>query len=71
MPTGLDVTVPYDPYTFDTLRVLEVEKVAVTFRASVMTTMQVPVAFTQAPLQPVKTEPLAADAVRVTVVCVR
>jgi hypothetical protein len=42
-------------------------KVAVTLRAAVMATVQVPVPV-QAPLQPAKTEPAAGLAVRVTTV---
>ncbi len=47
--------------------VVPVVKVAVTARAAVMARLQVPVPV-QAPLQPPKVEPLAAAAVRVTVV---
>jgi hypothetical protein len=66
---GLDATVPAPAPLFATLRVYvvtaAVPNVAVTLRAAVMLTVQVPVPV-QAPLQPEKVEPVAAAAVRVT-----
>ena len=51
-----------------TLHVAALEKVAVTLRACVILTVHGPVPLHPAPLQPVNVEPLAAVAVRVTLV---
>src|SRR5262245_18988489 len=68
MPAGEDVTVPVPVPARVTVKakvVTELLKVAVTDRAAVIETVQVPVPV-QAPLQPAKVEPLAAAAVSVT-----
>jgi hypothetical protein len=68
MPDGEEVTVPVPVPARVTVRVWVVAlvlKVAVTDRAAVIETVQVPVPV-QAPLQPANVEPLAAEAVSVT-----
>ncbi len=68
MPDGEEVTVPLPAPAFVTVKayvVMVLLKVAVTLRAAVIDTAQVPVPV-QAPLQPAKVEPLAAAAVSVT-----
>ena len=67
MPAGDEVTVPLPVPAFATLRekVAMALNVAVTARACVIDTVQVPVPV-QAPLQPVKVELLATAAVSVT-----
>lgn len=66
-PLGLEVTVPVPVPARDTLSAkVDAElNVAVTLRACVIDTVQVPVP-EHAPLQPAKLEPLVAEAVRVT-----
>ena len=69
MPAGFDVTVPVPVPALVTVSANElvvVLKVAVTLRAAVIDTVQVPVALVHAPLQPANVEPLAAAAVSVT-----
>ena len=67
MPVGLEVTVPVPVPARVTAsaKLDELLNVAVTARAAVIDTAQVPVPV-QAPLQPAKVEPLAAAAVSVT-----
>jgi hypothetical protein len=70
MPVGEEVTVPVPLPTVATVSVYVVcvgcvPNVAVTLRAADMLTVQVPVPV-QAPLHPVKVEPVPAAAVRVT-----
>ena len=68
-PAGLEVTVPVPVparVTVSANVVVWLVNVAVTERAWVIDTVQVPVAFVQAPLQPLNVEPLAAVAVSVT-----
>ena len=69
MRDGEEVTVPVPVPAFVTLRakVVTLLKVAVTDRAAVIDTVQVPVPV-HAPLQPANVEPLATAAVSVTVV---
>jgi hypothetical protein len=69
MPAGSDVTVPAPVPALVTVRAFSVPrlKVAVTDRAALMVTEQVPVPV-QAPLQPVNSEPPPGTAVRVTLV---
>ena len=66
IPAGLLVTVPDPVPAFVTLRAKGCRvKVAVTLRAAVMATMQLPVPV-QSPPQPMKVEPVVGVAVRVT-----
>ena len=66
MPEGLLVTVPDPVPDFVTVKLYAVvAKDAVTDSAPVIVTVQVPVP-EHAPDQPVKVDPLAANAVRVT-----
>ena len=66
MPAGLEVTVPLPVPALVTVMVYDTRvKVAVTLRAAVMETVHVPVPV-QAPDQPVKVEPAAGAAVKVT-----
>jgi hypothetical protein len=66
MPLGLLVTVPVPVPDFETVKLnIWSVKIAVTSRAWVIVTLQVPVPV-QAPLQPAKVEPVAGVAVRVT-----
>ncbi len=73
IPAGLLVTLPLPLPALVTVRVKVVtsEKVAVTNLLASMTTVQVVAVPLQAPLQPVKVEPEAGAAVRVTVVPLR
>ena len=68
IPAGLEVTVPVPVPIFVIASANEDEllNVAVTLRAAVMDTVQVPVTLVHAPLQPANVEPLAAAAVSVT-----
>jgi len=68
MPAGLDVTVPPPVPAFVTVSAGARAKVAVTDLAASMVTWQVPAVPEQAPLHPVKADPTAAVAVRVTTV---
>src|SRR6266511_1974950 len=65
IPAGLLVTMPAPLPAFATVSVLSVSKVAVTSWSALIETVQVPVPV-QAPPQPVKVEPEAVVAVRVT-----
>ena len=68
MPTGEDVTVPAPVPAFVTVKVYALRaKVAVTDLAASMVTEQDPVPV-QAPLQPAKVDPVAAEAFNVTTV---
>ncbi len=67
MPAGLLVTVPLPVPCFETVSVKGGVKVAVTLWAELMVTLQAPVPL-QAPLQPVKMDPGAAAAARLTTV---
>src|SRR5882724_3373225 len=68
MPAGALVTVPVPAPALVTVRAKDGKaKVAVTARAALMVRLQVPVPV-QLPVQPVKVEPAAGAAVRVTVV---
>jgi hypothetical protein len=68
IPDGAEVTVPVPVPALATVKAnVGRANVAVTLRAVVILTVQVPVPV-QAPLQPVKVDPLAAAAVRVTLV---
>ena len=62
----VDVTVPAPAPAFVTVSARRRRNSALTERACVIDTMQVPVRFAHAPVQPVKTDPDAAVAVRVT-----
>ena len=68
MPVGFDVTVPDPEFRSDreTVSATAGRNVAVTLRASVIATVQVPVRFTHAPDHPENTEPEAAVGVRTT-----
>lgn len=68
IPAGLLVTVPLPPPALVTVSLKAVEKVAVTDLLAFMTTVHVAAVLIQSPLQPVKTELVAASALRVTVV---
>lgn len=65
-PEGLLVTVPLPVPPLETVRVKNAVKVAVTVVSALIVTVQVPVPLHPPPLQPEKTEPLAAVAVKVT-----
>ncbi len=67
IPAGLLVTVPVPVPNFETVSASCGVKVAVTFSAALMVTLQAPVPV-QAPLQPVNTEPAAGVAARLTTV---
>ena len=67
IPVGLLVTVPVPVPVFDTVRAYVFSvNVAVTDLAALIVTTHVPVPVHPAPLQPVKVEPVAGVAVRVT-----
>jgi hypothetical protein len=69
MPVGMLVTVPVPPPAFTIVNTAVVRvKVAVTFCEEVSDTVQVPVPVQPLPLQPANVEPLAAVAVKVTLV---
>src|SRR3954453_16032170 len=69
MPAGEPDTVPVPVPFFDTLSVYWLSvKAAVTVVSAFIVTVQVPVPVQPPPLQPVKVEPAAGVAVRVTVV---
>ena len=69
IPGGLDVTVPPMMPVLLTVRVkLCTAKVAVTDRAALMVTVQAVPETASQPLQPVKVDPVAGVAVRVTTV---
>ncbi len=67
IPAGLLVTVPLPAPNGETVSVKSGVKVAVTFWAALMVTLQAPVPV-QAPLQPVNTDPAAGVAARLTTV---
>jgi hypothetical protein len=68
IPLGFEVTVPAPAPALVAVRAyVDRANVAVTLRAAVMLTAQVPVPL-QAPLQPVKVEPAVVAAVSVTLV---
>ena len=62
------VTVPEPVPDFVTVRIYKILKVAVTFLAWVMETVQVPVPEHPSPDQPAKLESEAAEAVKITLV---
>jgi hypothetical protein len=69
MPLGLDVTVPLPVPSLLTVRTCwAAVKFAVTMVAVVIETVQVPVPVQSPPDQPVKVDPVAAVAVRTTLV---
>ncbi len=67
MPAGVLVTVPVPaPVLFTVRTKVGTVKLAVTVLAAFIVTTQVPVPLQLPPVQPIKVEPVAADAVRVT-----
>ena len=68
IPAGALVTEPAPVPAFVTVSVCVTVNVAVTDRSALIVTMQVPVPEQPPPLQPVKVEPAAGVAVRVTTV---
>ena len=68
IPAGLDVTTPAPSPAFDTVNVQPGSNFAVTLIAALRVTVHVFVWPVQAPLQPLKSEPVLGVAVSVTTV---